>query len=644
MLVLAGMHAAPARADDVEPNLIVVTGERAVAADSIERTAGGADLVDAEDYEDRVAVSLRDALAFSPGVYAQPRFGQEVRLSIRGSGISRGFHMRGLTLLQDGVPINLADDNGDFQELDPSVFDHIEVYRGANALRFGGTTLGGGINAVTPTGRSDRGVTLRLDGGSFDTLRGKAAYGLAGDAADGWVALIGDRSDGDRQHARRHSIRAYGNLGIRVGEHVETRFYAGGHSIAQELPGALTLGQATHAPRTGNFAGDQARDIDSLRLQNRTRIDLGSGSLEAGAFLNVKDLHHPIFQVVDQESIDWGLFARLDFASGPLEATLGTTARFGTVDARRFVNLNGKRGAATFRADQYARTIDGYGELRYRLGQLSLIAGGIYSHGLRKQDQRLPAIVRGKATFDQFSPRFGLLWQPADAIQAYANFSRSHEMPGFIELAQIASFVPLDPQRAWTAEIGARGQIGIARFDVSLYRAWIKGELLQFAVGPDIPASTFNADRTLHQGVEASLDLRLLPWARLRQSYQYNDFRFRSDDAYGGNRLPVIPRHVYRAELRLGTEALNVAPGVEWVPTGAWADYVNSRKVGGYAVLGVTAEAALSGEVSLFVDARNITARKAVGDISAVIAAAPGSIIFYPIERRAVFGGVRARF
>ncbi|HKT15942.1 MAG TPA: ligand-gated channel protein, partial [Allosphingosinicella sp.] len=70
MLVLAGMHAAPARADDVEPNLIVVTGERAVAADSIERTAGGADLVDAEDYEDRVAVSLRDALAFSPGVYA----------------------------------------------------------------------------------------------------------------------------------------------------------------------------------------------------------------------------------------------------------------------------------------------------------------------------------------------------------------------------------------------------------------------------------------------------------------------------------------------------------------------------------------------------------------------------------------------
>ena len=45
--------------------------------------------------------------------------------------------MRGLTLLQDGVPVNLADDNGDFQELEPIFFDHLEVYRGANALRFG---------------------------------------------------------------------------------------------------------------------------------------------------------------------------------------------------------------------------------------------------------------------------------------------------------------------------------------------------------------------------------------------------------------------------------------------------------------------------------------------------------------------------
>src|SRR3546814_4260111 len=118
------------------------------ARSEIEKRPGGVDVVSADSFKDKVAVSLRDALAFSPGVYTQPRFGQEVRLSIRGSGISRGYHMRGITLLQDGIPINLADDNGDFQELDPQVFERIEVYRGANALSMGGSTLGGAINSV----------------------------------------------------------------------------------------------------------------------------------------------------------------------------------------------------------------------------------------------------------------------------------------------------------------------------------------------------------------------------------------------------------------------------------------------------------------------------------------------------------------
>src|SRR5690606_29015369 len=139
LLALATCLAAgPVRAEEADSTIIVTAP---VATDAAEeraaRTPGGADVVAHEDYADKSIVSLRDTLAFSPGVYLQPRDGQEVRISIRGSGLSRGYHMRGLTLLQDGVPINLADDNGDFQELEPIFFDHLEVYRGANALRFG---------------------------------------------------------------------------------------------------------------------------------------------------------------------------------------------------------------------------------------------------------------------------------------------------------------------------------------------------------------------------------------------------------------------------------------------------------------------------------------------------------------------------
>jgi iron complex outermembrane receptor protein len=48
--------------------------------------------------------------------------------------------------------------------------------------------------------------------------------------------------------------------------------------------------------------------------------------------------------------------------------------------------------------------------------------------------------------------------------------------------------------------------------------------------------------------------------------------------------------------------------------------------------------------LDVFLDARNLTDETALGDVSAVIQADDTSSVYYPVERRAVFGGVRARF
>ncbi len=646
------LAASPAHADEADSTIIVTAPAATDAAeDRAARTPGGADVVSYRDYADKSVVSLRDTLAFSPGVYLQPRFGQEVRISIRGSGLSRGYHMRGLTLLQDGVPINLADDNGDFQELEPIFFDHLEVYRGANALRFGSGTLGGAINGVTPTGRTAEGVYLRGDAGSFDMLRGLASAGFAGERVDAWGAVSADTSDGDRDHAKRRSLRFHGNVGLALTGNITTRLYASYNNIDQELPGALTRAEALTTPRVANagaVAGDQARDIESLRLQNRTSIDLGAATLDLGVFVNAKTLHHPIYQLLDQKSVDRGTFFRLDYAAGPLEATLGGELRVGDVHSRRFVNVAGRRGAKTFDAQQDARTATLYGEMRLKpVESLSLIAGGIYADATRRQHEAFnngPVDNFGRADFDAFSPKFGLLFEPAPGVQFYGNVSRSVEFPGFIELAQVSAFVPLDAQRAWTAEVGTRGRTGMLSWDLSLYRADIKGELLQYSVTADIPASTFNAGRTRHEGIEAALEIAPTNWLRLRQVYTYSNFRFRDDVQFGNNRLPVVPRHVYRAEARIGTDALHVAPNLEWVPQGPFADYRSRVRTPGYALIGVTGGARIAEGVDAFVDVRNIAGKKAIGDISAAIDVTDGSAIYYPVERRSMSMGLRARF
>lgn len=663
LLALAFSFApASSHAEEADPTIIVTAPEITDAAEArVARTPGGADIVSHRDYADKSIVSLRDTLAFSPGVYLQPRYGQEVRISIRGSGLSRGFHMRGLTLLQDGVPINLADDNGDFQELEPIFFDHLEVYRGANALRFGSGTLGGAVNGVTPTGRTAEGVYLRGDIGSFDSVRGLVSAGVAGERVDAWGAVSADTSDGDRDHAKRRSFRFHGNVGMKFSDIVSNRLYVSFNNISQKIPGALTMSDALTTPRKANagaVAGDQARDVDSLRIQNRTSFDWGAVKLDVGGFINAKSLYHPIFEVIDQESLDRGGYFRLDYAGDIVEATFGGELRVGDIRSKRFVNLAGKRGAVRFNADQDARTATLYGEVRVRpVDMVTLVAGGIYADGTRKQVINVNAAAPvqagtvGRADFNAFSPKVGLLFAPATDVQIYANYSRSVEFPGFNELAQIASFVALDPQRAWTAEIGTRGRTGPVKWDLTAYRSDIRGEMLQYVVGPDIPASTFNANRTRHEGVEAALEFAATDWLRLRQVYTYSNFRFRGDASYGDNRLPVVPRHVYRAELSIGTDALHIAPNLEWVPDGPFADYRNRVSTPGYALLGVTGGARIAEGVDAFVDVRNITGKKAIGDISAAIAVTPASVvapgasaIYYPVERRAVSAGVRARF
>jgi len=102
------------------------------------QTPGGAGVVDASRYSEGRVSTLSDALGAATGVYVQPRFGaEEARISIRGSGLQRTFHGRGLKLMQDGVPLNLADGSFDFQAVEALSARYVEVWRGANALQYG---------------------------------------------------------------------------------------------------------------------------------------------------------------------------------------------------------------------------------------------------------------------------------------------------------------------------------------------------------------------------------------------------------------------------------------------------------------------------------------------------------------------------
>src|SRR5690606_18804783 len=108
---------------------------------------GATNLIDPEEKEGSQATLAR-VLDFEPGIIIQEFFGgnDQPRLNIRGSGIQDNPVSRGVQILYDGLPINQADGSFIIGLIDPEQTSLVSVYRGANALRYGGTTLGGAID------------------------------------------------------------------------------------------------------------------------------------------------------------------------------------------------------------------------------------------------------------------------------------------------------------------------------------------------------------------------------------------------------------------------------------------------------------------------------------------------------------------
>lgn len=650
---------------------VIVTGQRnaddpAVVAEArarLSRTPGAVAVVSSESYEDRYALALSDTLRSVPGVFAQRRWGEEVRLSIRGSGIGQGPHLRGVLLAQDGVPFNAPDGFGDFQELDPLIARYTEVYKGGNALRFGGAALGGAINVLTPTGHdAPYRNLLRLEGGAFETRRLHAAIAREFGAWDLYAAGSWSGSEGFLDHQDADGKRVTVSVGREFGEDRRLRLIVQTNDLKQDISGGQTLAKALTNPRGPDAAVrglDYGRDIASVRVTAQTRWRLSDGLvLEAGAYVSDKSLYHPVPVIVDNDYRAWGGFGRFDWTGeiGGLraDAFAGAYWRKGETDAQVFVNTGGgDPGPRIGSTLQDAAGLDVFAEVRlFVTDRLALIAGGSWGRAERDFGNRLAPANDATRDYEWFAPRIGLMWESDDGAQIYGNLTRSVEPPVFGALVQtpVPRFVDLEPQEAWTAEIGARGQRGPFRYDVAVYRAAIRGELLNFIVTPDIPASTFNAGDTVHQGVEAGLDWRLLDGGpgrlTLRQTWTWSDFYFDGDSQYGDNQLPIIPGHAYRGELKFEhRDGWFVAPSVEWVPNDIWVDYANTMKYPGYAVLSLNAGVDMPNGVSLFADLRNLTDKRHVSNANAVTDAtvAPTSV-FTPGEGRAAYVGVRLSF
>ncbi len=636
-------------------------------------TPGGAAVIDAASFRDARVSTLQDALGYSAGVFVQPRFGsEESRLSIRGSGLQRTFHLRGIKLMQDGVPINLADGGGDFQVLEPLATRYIEVWRGANALQYGSSTLGGAINYVSPTGHDAPALTLRAETGAFGYLRSQLAGGFVAGRVDGYISATSFAQDGFRDHARQDTQRVVGNLGVLLAPSLETRFFVQAAQSDSELPGNLTRQQLRDNPRqaaAGNVTGNQKRDIDLWRVSNRTVWQAADGlRFELSAYYADKDLFHPIFQVLDQRSKDFGAELRMvsdgALAGRPNRLVAGVASSRGDTDDDRWTNIGGTRGARTNKLDTSARNVEAYVEDQFTfVPGWTAVVGTQYTNARRRSRDLCftggPLVCGGadesfSRSYEGWSPKFGIRHDLSPAVQLFGNVSRSFEPPSFGELTGGAAVIEsLRAQRATTWEVGGRGSFGWGAVDLALYRAKVTDELLGVAVNTITgQTTTINVPKTVHRGVEFAAHGQFGGGFEWRQALLYNDFRFDGDALFGDNRLPGVPRTLFRGELGYRFSAapggpLKIAASAEWSPQRYAVDMANTEFADDYAIFGLRLQQQVGRQLSWFIEGRNLGDRRyaattsVVRDFSALAAAARN--VYLPGDGRAVYAGIEWR-
>ena len=628
----------------------------------ISEIPGGAEIVGDDAWRNTPARTLKDVLDFTPGVFAQPKWGEDTRLSIRGSGLSRNFHLRGVQLFQDGVPINFSDGGADFQEIDPTAFRYTEVYKGGNGLRYGANALGGAINFVSPTGYDTSLFDGRADIGSFGFYRAQASTGGNNGVVDGFLTGSWLRQEGFRRHSAGHSAHGTGNVGWRIADNVETRFYLAGVDLKQEIPGSVTRAAALSDPRTplpGNVLQNYQRNMTTWRLSNKTAVQLENVLIEFGGYIVEKHLIHPIYQYLDYRYHDFGGFGRVT-GEGSVGGhndrfALGVTQTAGWADNNQSVNLPGAvKGALLSKSTDRATNTIVYGENGFDLmPKVTLVAGLQYVHAVRRRADQLPAPpdTSGRANYNFLNPKLGLLWQVKPEWQIFGNVSWSGEAPTFSELNFTnAALASLNAQRATTYEIGTRGKRDGVTWDVSLYRSNIRHEFQFFDLGGG-NYQVVNANNTVHQGIELGGGFAIWRDAgdgaeiRLNAAYTFSDFRFDNDPVWKDNQLPGAPAHYLRAELLYKHPAgFYAGPNIEWVPEAYPVDNAHNLSTQSYALLGVRAGYDFNEHLSVFVDARNLADEKYIASVSTAAVANAGSALFEPGSGRAVYSGLRFRW
>ena len=526
--------------------------------------------------------SLDEALRGIPGLFVQNRrnYGLSggIGLSIRAP--QPRFGIRGLALIQDGIPITTADGTTEPGNVDLGSAGRIEVIRGPSSVLYGNSA--GGVINVDTTFDTSRPLTITPDiqFGSYGYNRQQIRADGGNEQTQFMASVSRFDIDGFRDHSSAEITQA--NTVIR---HVL--------SPNTEIRGIFNLYDAPFSESPSFVNEDDARNnptmarnlADDFKANNPAGRNWGEATTQGQYGVT---LEHRFSEAQRFRATGWGMWRDLDAAGVFQMIELGRTGfgfrseyvgvtevgdvgvqlaagldvssqnddrqEFGQIPPTEFF---GRSTNGDLRVDQTEDVLSmgPFAQLTVMPTDRVQFTAGVrwdyydFTAGDRKLDD---GDQSGDRTMDAVSPSVGATFVAAPGVNLFTNFSTAYETPTTVELSNTPDGSggfnqDLDPEDLSSFEVGVRGLVEPARlrYEASAFFSTVDNALVSFQNVNELDYFR-NAGKSSRDGLELLLEWVPDPSFDMSVAYTYQDFVFEEfvtadGDDFSGQEEPGAP-------------------------------------------------------------------------------------------------------
>lgn len=579
---------------EVALDSLVVTGTRSET--SLLDLAGNTAKISEEEIDFVRADHITEVLNRLPGVMVQRGNGQEHLTSIRSPILNGGAGAGSFLYLEDGVPMRaagFANVNGLF-EANSEQAGGIEVVKGPGSALYGSNAVHGLVNVLSraPSLELERSIDVSV--GPHDLYSTKATvsdtignqayrFSINGTTDGGYIS---DSGFDQQKMTFRHDY--YGEK-----DTFKTIFTA--TNLNQETAGYKVGPEAYKNTAESKINDDPEayRDAKSARLSVRWDHELTDSSyFSLTPYVRNTEMEFlmhflPGKPVEENEHQSAGLLAAYykDLEGGH-KIIVGTDFEYtqgSLIETQTGPNVGPKYITGThYNYDVDATVIAPYIHTEWQVAEKTRVtAGARYEHTRYEYDNKTADGMFGTLffrptdsddTFNNFSPKLGLVQSLTEDTSAFVNLARGNRAPQTTDLYRMRlasnAATQADSETIDSIEIGVRKLGSGFQYEVSTFAMKKKNYFFRDSNNIDVPDG-----KTRHYGVELGAFMPFAEQFDIAGNFTYAiheyDFDNASNGIVDGTDMDTAPRHL--ANVRLGWNFMPKSRAeLEWVHVGRY--------------------------------------------------------------------------